>query len=62
MGAHGGADLTGAQFVDGTDLTGASLSDADVAAVASWSDTMCPDGTNSDNDANTCANNLTKAG
>ena len=40
------SDLTGA------DLTGVSLIDV------TWHDTICPDGTNSDNNGNTCENNL----
>ena len=40
------ANLTAADFFEAI-LTGAT-----------WSDTSCPDGTNSNNDGNTCANNL----
>ena len=40
------SDLTGAN------LTGVSLDDV------TWIDTICPDGTNSDNNGNTCENNL----
>lgn len=46
-----GADLTDADF-EGSDLTQTSLQ----AAV--WSDTTCPDGTNSDRDGRTCAGHL----
>ena len=43
-------DLTGA------DLTGANLHRADLTGVI-WSNTTCPDGTNSNNDGGTCAKN-----
>jgi hypothetical protein len=33
------------------------LADADLSDV-SWSNTTCPDGTNSDDDGATCTNNL----
>jgi hypothetical protein len=46
-----GADLTGAN------LHGASLSGANLQGIT-WSNTVCPDGTNSDNDHGTCTNNL----
>jgi uncharacterized protein YjbI with pentapeptide repeats len=46
-----GATLTGAN------LTGAQLSGADLTD-AIWSNTICPDRTNSNNDGGTCANNL----
>ena len=45
-----GANLTGAN------LTGANLHGATVTG-AVWSNTTCPDGTNSDNDGGTCVNN-----
>ena len=45
------ANLTGA------DLTNADLTGADLNWVI-WDDTTCPDGTNSDNNGNTCENNL----
>ncbi|MGB0488192.1 MAG: pentapeptide repeat-containing protein, partial [Candidatus Poseidoniaceae archaeon] len=51
-----GSDLTGA-VLTGADLTGAHLSGADLASV-SWDNTICPDGTNSDDNGNTCENNL----
>jgi len=38
-------------------LTGADLTGAELAGV-SWSDTTCPDGSNSDAVGGTCANNL----
>ncbi len=65
------ANLTGADLI-GTDLTGAFLNDANLtdailtgatmsgvvgATTATWSSTTCPDGTNSDNDGDTCVNN-----
>lgn len=40
------ANLSGDNFT-GANLTGVT-----------WSDTLCPDGTNSDNDGDTCVNNL----
>jgi uncharacterized protein YjbI with pentapeptide repeats len=45
------ADLQGANL-DGANLIGARL------AHVTWSNTTCPDGTNSDNDRGTCVNNL----
>jgi len=36
----------------GADLTGADLSNV------IWSNTICPDGTNSDDNGDTCVNNL----
>ncbi len=47
----GGADFTGAY------LGGAQLQGADLAG-AIWSNTTCPDGTNSNDDGGTCAANL----
>jgi uncharacterized protein YjbI with pentapeptide repeats len=55
----GNADLDGAAF-DNADLYGAGISYADVTGTT-WTDTICPDGTNSDNDGNTCVNNLNAA-
>jgi streptogramin lyase len=61
-----GANLEGANL-HGVDLSGADLSRADLTGAnlhgatltgAKWSNTTCPDGTNSDNDGGTCANNL----
>ena len=61
-----GADLSGALLV-GVDLSDANLTDANLEAAitldanfegAVWSDTTCPDGTNSDDNGNTCENNL----
>jgi uncharacterized protein YjbI with pentapeptide repeats len=54
-------------YLAGTDLEGADLSDADMSGAfvtgenltgVVWSNTICPDGTNSNNDGGTCANNL----
>lgn len=66
-----GADLTGADLVqvdlDGANLQGANLTNTDLdgAFVTSvdltgvvWNDTICPDGSNSNNHGDTCANNL----
>ena len=50
------ADLTGANLYD-ADLSNANLNGADLTDVF-WIDTTCPDGTNSDNNGNTCENNL----
>ncbi|MDB4865653.1 pentapeptide repeat-containing protein, partial [Euryarchaeota archaeon] len=60
------ANLTGAYFrnahlafadLSGADLSGADLSNTYLADVY-WNDTTCPDGSNSDNNGNTCVNNL----
>jgi hypothetical protein len=54
-----GANLTGANL-GGANLTGANLGDADLSfgnanlTGVVWSNTTCPDGTNSDTHANTC--------
>jgi hypothetical protein len=62
-----GANLTDASFAGATlifvnfsdaNLTGSDLNQADLLQSPSWSDTICPDGTNSDSDGNTCADNL----
>ena len=50
------ADLSFADL-SGADLSGADLSGADLSGVY-WYDTTCPDGTNSDDNGNTCVNNL----
>ena len=50
------ADLTGANLT-GADLSGADLNGAALTGVI-WSNTICPDGTNSDNDGDTCVNDL----
>ena len=50
------ADLTGANL-SYADLTGANLFGADLDDVW-WSDTICPDGTNSDDNGDTCVNDL----
>ncbi|MGD0703036.1 MAG: pentapeptide repeat-containing protein [Trebonia sp.] len=56
-----GANLTEAEFggatFDNADLLSANLYQADLNAT-DWSNTICPDGTNSDNDGDTCVNNL----
>jgi len=64
------ADLTGANLINadltGTDLTGADLSNADLSNVdlssadaryVFWNNTICPDGTNSNDNGNTCLEN-----
>ena len=55
------ADLSGADIrnadLTGANLTGADLTGADLTG-AVWSTTTCPDGTNSDDNGNTCENNL----
>jgi uncharacterized protein YjbI with pentapeptide repeats len=43
--------------LSGVDLSGVELRGADLSGVY-WYDTTCPDGTNSDNNGNTCVNNL----
>jgi uncharacterized protein YjbI with pentapeptide repeats len=67
------ADLTNAMMYDldlrSSNLTGADLTGADLAYLntsygpadltgVTWNNTTCPDGTNSDNNGNTCVNNL----
>ena len=56
-----GADLSHSELHESdmsyADLTGANLNDADLTGVY-WKYTTCPDGTNSNNNGNTCANNL----
>jgi uncharacterized protein YjbI with pentapeptide repeats len=61
----GGANLDGANL-HGANLTGADLSRADLAGAnlhgavlsgVTWSNTTCPDGTNSNSDGGTCTNN-----
>ena len=54
--ALNGADLTGANLT-GTNLTDSDLSGATLTAVI-WSNTTCPDGTNSNSDGGTCVNHL----
>ena len=46
-----GADLSG------SNLTNANFTGANLQSVI-WSNTICPDGSNSDNNGNTCENNL----
>jgi uncharacterized protein YjbI with pentapeptide repeats len=50
------ADLMAANM-SGANLSGAILSGANLSGVT-WSSTTCPDGTNSNNDGDTCINNL----
>ena len=50
------ADMTSADLT-GANLTGANLDDANLTNVT-WSNTACPDGTNSDADGDTCVNDL----
>jgi len=56
-----GADLSNA-LLSGANLTGADLSNADLSNAdlsgTIWYGTICPDGTNSDDNGNTCENNL----
>lgn len=52
-----GTDLAGATFNDGTDLTGATFTGANLSGVT-WSDTTCPDGTNSDRHIDGCFSGL----
>jgi Bacterial Ig-like domain (group 3)/Pentapeptide repeats (9 copies) len=57
-----GANLDGANFnmanLTGADLEGATVNGSTNFNKATWSDTTCPDGTNSDNDGGTCVNDL----
>jgi len=48
-----GADLTGADFTN-ADLTGAIFTSATGGDSAIWSNTTCPDGSNSDSNGGTC--------
>ena len=61
-----GANLAGTDLADANltsanlsfaNLTGANLSSANLTG-AIWSDTICPDGSNSNSDGDTCINNL----
>ena len=65
------ANLSGAKigyaFLYGADFTGANLTGANLGGVflsgaiftgVTWSDTVCPDYTNSDSDGGTCINDL----
>lgn len=47
-----GGDFSGAQFVNAT-LNGIVFTNANFTG-ATWANTICPDGTNSDNNGNTC--------
>ena len=50
------ATLTNADFTN-TDLAGANM-DLAFLMGATWANTTCPDGTNSNDDGDTCVNNL----
>jgi uncharacterized protein YjbI with pentapeptide repeats len=50
------ANLADANFTN-DNLTGADLTGANLTGVT-WSNTTCPDGTNSNTDGDTCNNNL----
>ena len=56
-----GANLQGANL-QGTNLTGASIAGATLRGAntqaVTWSNTTCPDGTNSNNDSGTCQGHL----
>ena len=56
-----GADLRGA-YLSGANLAGANLFSADLSNAnlsgTFWYSTICPDGANSDDNGNTCENNL----
>ncbi len=49
-----GADLSGAQIVL-SNLSGANFTGVDLGAVAVWTNDICPNGSNSDDDGDTCA-------
>jgi len=51
-----GADLAGVDLT-GADLIAADLTNANLSGVI-WSNTTCPDGSNSNNDGGTCVNDL----
>jgi hypothetical protein len=61
-----GADLSEADFADGNlagaNLTNANLDGANIIGAntegVTWSNTTCPDGTNSNNDGDTCVDNF----
>jgi uncharacterized protein YjbI with pentapeptide repeats len=57
------ADLRGAKL-DGADLSRADLRGADLTGASltavTWSATICPDGSNSNDNSNTCRGHLTK--
>jgi uncharacterized protein YjbI with pentapeptide repeats len=63
-----GANLQGTRFVDGTledcnftdaNLLGASFKERQSVSGSTWSNTICPDGTNSDYNGGTCIGHLT---
>ena len=49
-------DMSGADL-SGSNLTGANLIGTNLQSVI-WSNTICPDGSNSDDNGNACENNL----
>ena len=55
-------DITGPRDLSGADLTNANLTNADLSYAdlygVLWHDTICPDGTNSDDNGYTCEDNL----
>lgn len=51
-----GANLAGADLAS-ADLAGANLNGANLSGIT-WSDAICPDGTNSDHDGGTCQQNI----
>ena len=59
-------DFSGMNFsnfnMSGADLSGSNLTDANFIGAnlesVIWSNTICPDGSNSDNNGNSCENNL----
>jgi hypothetical protein len=63
------ADLSGVDFLladlSGANLTGANLSDSSLTDAnlngVTWSNTTCPDNSNSNNDGGTCVNNETQS-
>ena len=58
QGLQGETGDQGPQGIQGeTGPAGANLTGADLTGVH-WYDTTCPDGTNSDNNGNTCVSNL----
>jgi uncharacterized protein YjbI with pentapeptide repeats len=56
-GGFDGDNFTNANLTQ-ADMSGGSFDSADTFSGTTWSDTTCPDGTNSGNDGGTCVNNL----
>jgi hypothetical protein len=54
------ANFTNADLTD-TDFTGATNMDTATLTGVTWSNTVCPDGTNSDENSNTCEGHFTPA-